>query len=74
MFKIALSLVRIAKELRRIREILEFVFRDELEKQAILARYSSTPLSMSDIVVDSSPLIKRDDYGRVLEEEELEDG
>lgn len=74
MFRALVALLRIAKEVKRIRLILEIVYTREL---AVYDSYKSkpfkTPTKFSEVIIDTSPFIKRDIYGEVIKEEELEE-
>lgn len=70
--KVFRTLFRIAKEVKRIREILEIVHKKELALHFLENRYSSN-LPLSEVVVDSDHYIKRDIYGKEIELEESEE-
>lgn len=71
MFKIALALFRISKEVKRIREILEIAHKTELAKHSLYSSSSYNSIPYSEI--QTSPKLKRDIYGNILElEEDLE--
>ena len=74
MFAIAKALIRIALEVRRIREILEVAYADSLERYDYYKSYKPTSKRASDyeFTVQSPELdlygdrIERDSYGRII--------
>lgn len=70
MFRVFLSLFRIAKEVRRIREILEIVFAKELELHTLVKSYGT--LNPNEVEIDTTYIPKVDAYGEVIPTEEDE--
>ncbi len=70
MLRIVRALLKIAIEVRRIREILEIAHAIDLEKHKVMQSYNrSGYLRDSELEVDSTYLPKLDAYGEVIEEE-----
>lgn len=74
MFRALVALLRIAKEVRRIRTILEIVHSKEITAYNYYkSKPTKTPTKLNEVVIDTSPIIRRDIYGEVIkEEDELE--
>jgi len=62
------ALLRIAREIKRIRQILEIAFSREIEVHEAYKSYKPSTLK-SDIILDTDYHIKRDIYGNVIDEE-----
>jgi len=73
MFRGLVALLRMARELRRIRQILEIAFEKELTVAELYKSHPSKSLSFSELIIDTSPLIKRDMFGQVIPEDEEEE-
>lgn len=69
MFGILKALLRIAKEVHRIREIQEIAYKHELAyHEEEVKAMKSPPLKPSEVEFTVSPYIKRDNYGNIIED------
>lgn len=69
MWGILKDLVRIAKEVKRIREVLEIAYHHELSLHEYAKGYSKTPLKPSDVEFNVTGSIL-DEYGEEIIEED----
>lgn len=67
MFRALVALLRIAKEVRRIRQILETVHYKELAAERVYKHYK--PLKSSEVIIDTDYIQKTDLYGKIIEED-----
>lgn len=69
MLRLLKALINLTREVRRIKEILEIVHQPELEYHRLgLEVDKAPPLKASEAEFTVSPLIRRDDYGQIIED------
>lgn len=68
MFGILKALLRIGREVQRIREIHEIVYKSELEYHDLVTKSAkSPPLKPSEVEFTVTPYIQRDEFGQIIE-------
>lgn len=64
------ALLRIVKEVRRIRQILELTHSKELQVYEAYKNYPKDKAKrIGDIIIDTSPFPKYDQYGQIIDDE-----